>query len=388
MEKVNQKEKGILLEFLMIVTVLLISVLALIFLNRQTDAMGKGLIESAAKDNEYTVQVMADRLAASASDGKSAALILASSTPSGTRYWFLYSADTCLFEKNTEVTSVLGGLTFSQIKDSYIRSGGRGIDTYMNLMSAGNNFTAVTLKDSTVGSELISVKFIIIGGEVYALGVSVLQSYLLSTSHIGERIYLLRILTASICLILTGVTAYFALSTRKKSIQSAYSENDLMNKNVLVQDQGEKLFESQAGDNDLTEDVLTGLYNAEFFRTLLEKLSSRNVSDTGFIVVRIENLNEITFEQGYAFSSRLLSDTASEFRKFAGEKDLCARTGRNEFVMVKINTTGKSTWDTTRNLVKVLKDSNPQARFISGSALQNPDMSVDDAYESARKGMA
>lgn len=388
MDKANQKEKGILLEFLTIVTVLLISVFAVIFLNSQTDAMTKGLIESAAKDNEYTVQVMADRLAASASDSKSAAEIIASSTPSGTRYWFLYSADTCLFEKNAEVTSALGGLTFSQIKDSYVRSGGRGIDTYMSLLSAGNNFTAVTLKDSTVGSELISVKFITIGGEVYALGVSVLQSYLLSTAHMGERIYLLRILTVALCLIVTGVTAYFALSTRKKSIQIRALKYDLMNKNVLVQDQGEKLFESQAGDNDLTEDALTGLYNAEFFKTFLEKLSTRNVRDTGFILVRIENLNEITFESGYAFSSRLLSDTASGFLKFAGEKDLCARTGRNEFVMVKINTTGKSTWDTARNLLKELKDSNPQARFVSGSALQNPDMSVDAAYESARKGMA
>ena len=138
----------------------------------------------------------------------------------------------------------------------------------------------------------------------------------------------------------------------------------------------------------MTEDALTGLYNAEFFKTFLEKLSTRNVRDTGFILVRIENLNEITFESGYAFSSRLLSDTASGFLKFAGEKDLCARTGRNEFVMVKINTTGKSTWDTARNLLKELKDSNPQARFVSGSALQNPDMSVDAAYESARKGMA
>jgi GGDEF domain-containing protein len=161
-----------------------------------------------------------------------------------------------------------------------------------------------------------------------------------------------------------------------------------MNKNILVQDQGEKLFDAQAGDSDPTEDALTGLYSAGFFKTLLEKLSARNVTDTGFIVVRIENLNEITFERGYAFSSRLLSDTASEFLKVAGEKDLCARISKNEFVMVKINTTGKATWDTARNLVKTLKDLNPPVCFLSGSAIQNADMSVDAAYESARKGLA
>jgi len=105
-------------------------------------------------------------------------------------------------------------------------------------------------------------------------------------------------------------------------------------------------------------------------------------------VVRIENLNEITFERGYAFSSRLLSDTASEFLKFAGEKDLCARTAKNEFIMVKISTTGKATSDTERNLIKALKDLNPSVRYASGSAVQNSDMSIDAACESARKGLA
>ncbi len=388
MEKTNQKEKGIFTEFLMIVIALLISVFAIVFLNNQTDAIRSGFMESSAKDNEYTVQMMAERLSSSAADGREAAEILAGSGASGTRYWFLYSKDTCLFEKNADVTAVLGGLTFSQIKDSYVRSGGRGIDTYMNLLSAGNNFSAVTLKDSAIGSELISVRFITIGGEPYALGVSVLQSYLLSTAHMGERIYLLRILTVALCLLVSGCTAYFALSSRKKSIRIHALRNDLMNKNILVQDQGEKLFDAQAGDSDPTEDALTGLYSAGFFKTLLEKLSARNVTDTGFIVVRIENLNEITFERGYAFSSRLLSDTASEFLKVAGEKDLCARISKNEFVMVKINTTGKATWDTARNLVKTLKDLNPPVCFLSGSAIQNADMSVDAAYESARKGLA
>ena len=388
MEKANQKDKGILTEFIMIVIILMISVFAILFLNSQTDAMRKGAMESAAKDNEYTVQLMAERLSASAKDGKEAAEILASTGASGTRYWFLYSGDTCLFEKNAEVTEVLSGLTFSQIKDSYIRSGGRGIDSYMTLLSAGNNFSAVTLKDSAIGSELISVRFISIGGATYALGASILQSYLVSTAHMGERIYLLRILTIALCLLLSGVTAYFALSSRKKSIQIRTLRNDLMNKNVLVQDQGEKLFEAQSGENDPTEDALTGLYNADFFKTLLEKISARKLLDTGFIVVRIENLNEITFERGYAFSSRLLSDTASEFLKFAGEKDLCARTAKNEFIMVKISTTGKATSDTERNLIKALKDLNPSVRYASGSAVQNSDMSIDAACESARKGLA
>lgn len=388
MEKAKQKEKGILTEFLMIVTALLISVFAILFLNSQTDAMRKGFMEAAAKDNEYTVQMMADQINGSAANGKEAAEILAVHGASGTRYWFLYSGDTCLFEKNADVTASLSGLTYSQIKDSFLRNGGRGVDSFMTLLSAGSDFSAVTLKDSAAGSELISVRFITIGSEKYALGSSVLQSYLLTTSHMGERIFLLRILTAALCLLVSGATVYFALSSRKKDIQIRALRNDLMNKNVLVQDQGEKLFETQAGDNDPTEDAVTGLYNAEFFKTLLAKLSARKLSDTGFIVVRIENLNEITYERGFAFSSRLLSDTASEFLKLAGDKDLCARTAKNEFVMVRISTTGKATWDTARNLIKTLSDSNPAVRFVSGSAIQNTDMSVEAAYESARKGLA
>ena len=82
-------------------------------------------------------------------------------------YWFVYSSDGAVLEKNEEQTQALKGMTLENIREYYERKGGEGLDGLFSYIDGGKSFSAVVVKDKQTGAELISAQFVTIGGQTY-----------------------------------------------------------------------------------------------------------------------------------------------------------------------------------------------------------------------------
>jgi hypothetical protein len=225
----------------------------------------KGYINGIAKDNEYLVAAMSAKITASASDESQAVEIIQSAPSSGSRYWFLLSSDSLVYEMDAATTAAMGTLSYTELENYYVRNGGSGVSKLFDLINAGQDFSAVLTKRSTFGSELITAGFIQIGGAKYCLGTGVSESYMLSAAGIGERTYDVKIVTLLLCFIIIALTSIFSLSNRKKILQIQTIQNDLAAKNILVQQQSERLISPDEDTREKSDDALTGLYNRKFF---------------------------------------------------------------------------------------------------------------------------
>lgn len=387
MKKFSKNDKDLAKVFIAVTAAVLLCLAAWLFFEKQAALLRESYMDAAAGDNEYTATVMADHIASSASDADEAAAILSSASEKGTRYWFLLSPESLVFERDSETTAATAGKSYSELEDYYIRRGGTGVKELFALIQTGRPFSAVVLKESSRGSELISTAFADIGGEQYCVGLGVSQSYIYSAGKIGERIQFLRIMTMLLCAAVTALTAVFCITAQRKSQRVRILRSDLADKNVLVQEQSERLIEADSDTPGKCEDTLTGLYNRKFYDAVLTKLSERQTEDIGIIYIRISNMAPLYYEKGFSFTNKLITDTAGLFRSNASDQDICARISKNEFAMIKLNTTNAVTLQAVKKLAGELREQYPDADYAEGFSFKRKDMTLEAAVKAAHASL-
>jgi diguanylate cyclase (GGDEF)-like protein len=384
----NKVDKELVKVLLTVVMAVSFCVFIWIFLNDQAARLGKGYMDGVTKDNEYIVEAVSSYISSSATDQTQAVDLLASAPSTGTRYWFMLSSEALIFEKNADITADLAGMTYRELSDAYIRNGGSGGSEFYAMIEKGQEFTAVVTKDRKDGRELISVTFIEVSGQKYCIGTSILQNYMYSTGKIGERIFMLRVMTLVMCCILVALASYYSYANRKKAIQIRVLKHDLTEKNMLVQEQGERMFETDADVTDQSADQLTGLYNRKFFDAVIAKMTTRNVENVGFIFIRIDNLHTLHYENGFASTNRLLVDTAKHIGSSTTDKDICARVSKNEFAILAFDTSYKMISHSASKLLGELKELYPSAEFSEGYSFAWKDTDIASAVEAARAALS
>src|ERR1035437_10224158 len=143
MKKLIASEKELLKVFAAVSASVLLCVLVWLFLSGQTDLLTKGYINGIAKDNEYLVATMAAKITASASDESQAVEIIQSAPSSGSRYWFLLSSDSLVYEMDAATTTAMGTLSYTELENYYVRNGGSGVSKLFDLINAGQDFSPV-----------------------------------------------------------------------------------------------------------------------------------------------------------------------------------------------------------------------------------------------------
>jgi len=383
MKRISKPEKELTKVFAAVTIAILLCICVWMFLNNQTAKLSEGYINGIAKDNEYIVDTMAADITARAANEDEAVGIIENAPSSSVRYWFLLSSEALVFERSADTTAAIGLLNYSGLEDYYVRKGGRNVAGFFELIRAGEDFSAVVVKDSSFRSELISVRFFTIGGEKYCVGTSVSQSFMFSAAKLGERIITLKIITLVMCAALILVTAAYSFANRKKALTISILQNDLTNKNILVQGHGEKLAAIESDSFEKSDDTPTGLYNRKFFEAVIIKLSARKTENVGIIYIRLSNLMALNYEKGFAFTDQIIIDTAGKFKSYATEKDICAHISKNEFVMLKFNTTGDETHHTAQKLYDELRKSNPTIDVAAGSSFKSEDMTIEATLDAA-----
>lgn len=356
------------------------------FLESQIDLTRKGYISGIAKNNEYIVNQVKSEILAEAKSEQEVIEIVKAAQNTGTRYWMLFSSERVLFERDADTTGVVAGMDFEELEKYYLRNGGEGAGPLMDLIKSGDFFSAAVVKDVTRGGELISAGFLSVDGKTYCVATSILESYLFSSAKIGERIMLLRILFIAMSAMLICLVTFLSASRRKVLLQLQILRDELREKNLLVLEQNGDGFQNNGDLPNSTAnktDPLTGLYGSAFFETVLLKLSKRNVSQIGVIVVRMSNYFELYSAKESDYMDRILIGTAAVIKSHADGKDFCARVRNNEFVLVKLESTDKLTLQTAKQIFLDLREIDSDAIFVAGFAFKDDTSAVETVMESA-----
>lgn len=383
MKLFSKADRELLVVLATVLATVFVCILLWLFQNYQMDLMKKGYIDGIVNRNEYIVKQVSSKISAEASNGEEAVEIIMSTPASGTQYWLLFSPDGVLYERDAATTAQVGGMNYTELESYYLRNGGESAGPFLELIQSGEFFSAVTTKDVNIGNEIISADYVDVNGQQYCVASSILQSYMFSVAKIGERIMLYRILLLATSALMISLAAILSTSNRKKALIIQTLRKELMEKNLLVQEQGERNGESREKRPTDSIDPLTGFYSQSFFDTILTKLTEREARNIGIIVVRLRNMISLRVEKGPEYSDRALLDTASVILSHTEPKDMCIRISTNEFAVLKLDTTDKLTLQAAKQIFHDLKEIDSGARFTAGFSFISDRLPVDTCLEAA-----
>ena len=83
-----------------------------------------------------------------------------------------------------------------------------------------------------------------------------------------------------------------------------------------------------------THDVLTGLYNRNFFETEMERLQNSRMEPVNVMVIDVNGMKATNDTFGHAAGDELLRRSAQVLRMSFRKEDIIARIGGDEFVVL------------------------------------------------------
>ena len=129
------------------------------------------------------------------------------------------------------------------------------------------------------------------------------------------------------------------LNLKKKLDDKTVRESHLVAHNNLL------ISESATYHELARRDPLTGLFNRYGLETELEELSSKDCFDYTMLLFDLDKFKEINDNRGHSYGDRVLFDVATIVRSMLGERDIVARWGGDEFLVMLNNRTAKQASD-------------------------------------------
>ncbi|MDD3959749.1 MAG: hypothetical protein PHF65_06100 [Oscillospiraceae bacterium] len=383
MSPVMKKDIELIKVFAGITLAVIFCILGVFFLEYQLQKSRSDLISAFARENEYIVRTVADRMRAEAESTEDVIGIVREAPATGTRYWMLFTESGPLFERDADTSSLVSGMRFEDLEEYYLRQGGRGVPPFIALIRGGESFSAVFSKDVTLGNELITAEYFELDGVRYCVCTSILQSYIFSSAKIGERASMLRILVYSVCALLICSVGYLSLSSRRKSIKIRMLQDELIGKNLFIQSELGSTRGRPADTSTSIKDPGTGFYSPDFYEALLLKMTLKRVSPVGVIIVRITNLREKIAGTGIPSVEELILKTAAVIQTHASDADVCARLSATEFAIIKLRSTEKLTIRAANTLFRDLSESETAFSYSAGFAFRDGEAPAEQAVEAA-----
>lgn len=258
---------------------------------------------------------------------------------SASKYYFLFSGDTLIFEKDDQTTAEIAGAKIADLVREWKLQGGEGIEGLETLLAQEKNGTKVFSRNSQDGPEIVSIEIFTINNVRYILGLSTQEDYVLRISNASEHLTYIFLLTAAF----TAATLLLSLSLGLKIYFSTRKSNkanlEIFDKNHQIQSLEEKLTnKSDTAQKASIYDSITGLYNPKFFDAMLPKLKEDLFWPVSSLVICVNGLATVHEHSGYFTSDELMVKIANIVEKSCIETDIAARTNYNEITVIMVNT--------------------------------------------------
>jgi len=338
-------------------------------------------LEQAVSNSGYLLERAEDVVAAN---------VVQKAEASGSRYWFFYSADRVIFEKDAETTRSVKGKSLPELEQYWKLHGGSGVDAFAKMLSEESNGTAVFSKDNKSGDEIVSVRYFTVEGRDYFIGMSTKEAYARSTARVNEHILYLWTFSALVSLDIMIFSLLLCLRIFRQHKESEKMNRSIVDKSLMIQELNRKLnIKNEAVQHASIYDSLTKLYNRKFFDNLLSRINHELLMPVSIVVLDINGLGQMNAVEGYNAGDDLLAQTSEILHKVCIDTDIVARTGSSEFTILMTATKEVEAYGTAENIRRQFSNlENADLTLSIGVAqMQSKEESIFTVLEEARKNL-
>lgn len=316
--------------------------------------------------------------------------ILSSAGTSGSRYWFLYSSEGAVFEKNYEETRKIKGKSASELIQYWKLQGGAGTDNFENLILKKQNGSSVFIKSADYGEEIISVKYFTVNNTEYFLGMSTQQQYVMFVGRVNEHILYLYIFAGSVSLALLVLALFLCLTLYKGQKKYDKANKIITDNNFQIEELTKKLAaKTDAAKDASIYDDLTKQYNRKFFYNLLSRINDEHFQPVSIAVLDINGMDRLNRTAYYRTGDEILEKTSGILQRLCIDTDIVARTGNSEFSILMTDTNISEAYGITENIRRQFTGLNHADLTLSIGVAQmrQGDSSIFNALDRGRKNL-
>ncbi len=306
------------------------------------------------------------------------------------RYWFFYSTDRVIFEKDAETTRNVKGKNILELERYWKLQGGSGMEAMAEMISEGRNGSVVLSKNNTTGNEIVSIKYFTVGDRGYFLGMSTVQKYAMNTARVNEHILYLWTFSALVSLDILIFSMLLSLRIYRHQKESEKLNRSIVDKSLQIQELNRKLSsKSEAVQNASIYDNLTKLYNRKFFDNLLSRINHELLMPVSIVVLDINGLGQLNTTEGYNAGDELLEKTSEILHRVCIDTDVVARTGSSEFTILMTATRESEAYGTARNIRRQFAslDNTELTLSVGVAQMHEKEDSIFAVLEAARKNL-
>ncbi len=300
---------------------------------------------------------------------------------SANAYWFLYTEDKILFEKDAMQTKLRDGKKLSEILNEWSQNGGTNIDQ-LSLMFQGKLRYVECRKEDGKETESISAVPFIVNDKTYIVGNAASRSTIEKLGNYQSKriIIFLSAAAAGITICIAALFIYRSMREEKQYIEDYEEIKHDYNAQFIRMEQELKERRRQVKDFQLM-DSLSLFYNREYFYTLLLNMKRQNLKSLGMIVIELGSMHSYIDKYGLDFEQEVLTSLRDCLEYSIQEECITARVRDNRIVITIISDDYRQMSDECNALEQEIKALQLPVKATIYSIIQMPNENAMDMYQ-------